>query len=302
MGAMTTPSPAVSATDFADAVLSWYDDHARDLPWRAPDRTPWQVLVSEVMLQQTPVARVLPVYESWMRRWPTPAALGADSPGEAVRMWAKLGYPRRALRLHACARALVERHGGEVPASLDDLLDLPGVGSYTARAVASFAFGQRHAVVDTNVRRVVARAVLAQGEPGLPAEARDLAMVGSLVPSEASTAARFAVAVMELGALVCTARAPRCPDCPLLRSCAWQQAGQPPYTGPAPRPQRFAGTDRQARGCLLDVLRGSDRPVSEAMLDAAWPEPIQRARALSGLIQDGLIDRLRNGQFALPAM
>lgn len=305
MSAMPAPSrsPSTASTaSFAEAALAWYDDHARDLPWRAPDRTPWQVLVSEVMLQQTPVARVLPAYSAWMQRWPSPADLSTDSPGEAVRMWAKLGYPRRALRLHACARALVEQHGGEVPADLDDLLALPGVGSYTARAVASFAFGQRHAVVDTNVRRVVARAVLGHGEPALPSEARDLAMVGALVPREASRAARFAVAVMELGALVCTARSPRCPDCPLRATCAWQRAGRPAYTGPVARPQRFAGTDRQVRGLLLDVLRGSDRPVSRVQLDAAWPEPVQRARALDGLITDGLVDPLPNGQFALPAM
>jgi A/G-specific adenine glycosylase len=293
--------PSASTAAFTGIVLAWYGRHARDLPWRAADRTPWQVLVSEVMLQQTPVARVLPVYDAWMRRWPTPGDLAADNPGEAVRMWAKLGYPRRALRLHACARVLVERHGGEVPPDIDALLGLPGIGSYTARAVASFAFGQRHAVVDTNVRRVVARAVLGQGEPGLPSEARDLATVGALVPGQPATAARFAVAVMELGALVCTARTPRCPDCPLRRSCAWQRAGRPAYTGPVARPQRFAGTDRQVRGLLLDVLRGSAGPVSEAMLDAVWAEPMQRRRALAGLIEDGLVDPLPHGQFSLPA-
>lgn len=285
---------------FSDTVLAWYAGHARDLPWRAPDRTPWQVLVSEAMLQQTPVARVLPVYEAWLRRWPTPAALAADSPGEAVRLWGKLGYPRRALRLHACAQALVERHGGEVPADLGALLALPGVGAYTARAVASFAFGQRHPVVDTNVRRVVARAVVGQGQPGLPSEARDLATVGALVPADPPTAARFAVAVMELGALVCTSRAPRCPACPLFASCAWQRAGRPDYTGPTARPQRFAGTDRQVRGLLLEVLRSSSCPVSQDRLDAAWAEPAQRARALDGLIVDGLIDPLPDGRYALP--
>lgn len=288
-------------TVLAQTVLAWYDVHARDLPWRAADRTPWQVLVSEVMLQQTPVARVLPAYAAWLSRWPAPADLAADSPGDAVRMWGKLGYPRRALRLHACAVAIVERHGGQVPDRLDALLALPGVGSYTARAVASFAFGQRHPVVDTNVRRVVARAVQGQGEPGLPSEARDLASVGALVPAGAADAARFAVAVMELGALVCTARAPRCADCPLRASCAWQRAGRPPYTGPTARPQRFAGTDRQARGRLLDVLRASAEPVPLALLDAAWPEAEQRARALDGLVADGLVDPLADGRFALPS-
>jgi A/G-specific adenine glycosylase len=167
--------------------------------------------------------------------------------------------------------------------------------------VASFAFGQRHAVVDTNVRRVVARAVAGQGEPGPPAQARDLAAVGALIPAEAATAARFAVAVMELGALVCTARAPRCAQCPLLDQCAWVLAGRPAYTGPTPRPQRFAGTDRQVRGRLLDVLRDSDVPVEPAALDAVWAEPIQRARALDGLIVDGLVEVTADGRFALPS-
>jgi adenine-specific DNA glycosylase len=153
---------------FADAVLDWYEHAARDLPWRRPDATPWAVLVSELMLQQTPVARVLPAYEAWLRRWPAPPDCAAAPAGEAVRMWGKLGYPRRALRLHEAARAIVDRHGGVVPADLDELLALPGVGAYTARAVASFAYGRRHPVVDTNVRRVVARAVLGQGDAGPP--------------------------------------------------------------------------------------------------------------------------------------
>lgn len=292
---------AARSGGLARDVLAWYDQHARDLPWRAPGRTAWQVLVSEVMLQQTPVARVLPAYDAWMARWPAPGDLAAATPADAVRMWGKLGYPRRALRLHACARALVDRHGGRVPEDLGSLLALPGVGEYTARAVASFAFGQRHAVVDTNVRRVVARAVLGQAQPGPPSIARDLVEVEALVPREAPVAARFAVAVMELGALVCTARSPSCERCPLRASCAWRRAGRPPYSGPAARAQRFAGTDRQVRGLLMDVLRSSPEPVAATALDAAWPEPVQRARALDGLVCDGLIDPLPDGRFALPS-
>jgi A/G-specific adenine glycosylase len=125
---------------FAD-LLPWYDRAARDLPWRGAHVTPWAVLVSEIMLQQTPVARVRPAYDAWLKRWPTPAALAADSTGEAVRMWGKLGYPRRALRLHECAGELVNRFGGAVPSDVDALLSLPGVGAYTARAVAAFAAG-----------------------------------------------------------------------------------------------------------------------------------------------------------------
>jgi A/G-specific adenine glycosylase len=284
-----------------DASLTWYDRNARDLPWRHADATPWAVLVSEVMLQQTPVARVLPVYEAWLRRWPTPAALAAAPAGEAVRQWGKLGYPRRALRLRECAVALVDRHGGQVPSDVDALLSLPGVGAYTARAVAAFAFGQRQPVVDTNVRRVVARAVAGQGDAGPPSTARDLAAVEALLPDEPARAARLSAALMELGALVCTARAPHCGDCPVSTHCAWRLAGCPPYDGPSRVQQRFAGTDRQVRGRLLDVLRGSDGPVTQAQLDVVWHDRVQRARALDGLVADGLVDPLPDGRYALPA-
>jgi A/G-specific adenine glycosylase len=282
-------------------VLAWYGRHARDLPWREPGAGAWAVLVSEVMLQQTPVARVLPVYEQWLRRWPAPGDLAADSPAEAVRMWGRLGYPRRALRLHECARAITARHGGAVPSDVDELLALPGIGAYTARAVASFAFRQRHPVVDTNVRRLVARAVEGAGDAGPPSNARDLAAMKPLVPDDPETAAQFAVAVMELGALVCTARAPRCGDCPLLATCAWRLAGSPPYTGPSKVVQRFAGTDRQVRGLLMAVLRDSDEPVEKVRLDAVWPDPDQRERALDSLAADGLVDPLPDGRFALPS-
>lgn len=282
------------------ALLDWYADAARDLPWRRADASPWAVLVSEVMLQQTPVPRVLPAYVSWMQRWPTPSDLAAATPGDAVRAWGRLGYPRRALRLHECATVLVERHGGEVPADLSALLCLPGIGAYTARAVAAFAFGQRQPVVDTNVRRVVARAFRGQGEAGPPSPARDCAVVAALLPAEPTRAARVSVALMELGALLCTARAPRCGACPLLDTCAWRLAGAPPYTGPRSRPQRFAGTDRQVRGLLLEVLRASPVPVERAALDVVWPDARQRARALDALVVDGLVDPLPDGRYALP--
>lgn len=294
------PGADAAPTLGGDALLKWYARSARDLPWRRPDATPWAVLVSEVMLQQTPVSRVLPAYTEWLTRWPSPAALAAVPPGAAVRAWGKLGYPRRALRLHACAVALVDRHAGEVPASVDELLALPGVGAYTARAVAAFAFGQRQPVVDTNVRRVLARLVGGQGEAGPPATARDLATAEALLPPSPRVAARVSVALMELGALVCTARTPRCADCPLRGSCAWRLAGSPPYAGPRVRPQRFTGTDRQVRGRLLDVLRASPTPVPVTALDVVWPDAVQRSRALDALIVDGLVDPLPDGRFALP--
>lgn len=281
-------------------VLAWYDHAARDLPWREPGAGAWPVLVSEVMLQQTPVARVLPAYAAWLERWPTPAALAASSPGEAVRMWGKLGYPRRALRLHACAVEITARFGGAVPPAVQDLLTLPGVGEYTARAVASFAFGQRHPVVDTNVRRVTARAVGGRGDAGPPSTMRDLAAVGALLPARPARAARFSAALMELGALVCTARSPRCEACPIADRCAWLAAGSPPYAGPAARPQRFAGTDRQVRGRSLDVVRAAATPVQKPALDLVWGDPVQRERALDSLVADGLLDPLPDGRYALP--
>ena len=180
------------STSYAEPVLAWYARNARDLPWRAPGASPWAVLVSEIMLQQTPVARVLPEYLSWMARWPTPAALAAAASGEAIRQWGRLGYPRRALRLHETATILVARHGGTVPADLDALRALPGIGSYTAAAVASFAFGQRHAVLDTNVRRVLARLVAGQPWAGTASSVSvaERRLAESLLPAEPAVAAR----------------------------------------------------------------------------------------------------------------
>ncbi len=289
------------AASLAEAVASWYPAAARDLPWRAPGVDAWAVLVSEVMLQQTPAARVEPAWRAWLARWPAPADLAADSAGDAVRMWGRLGYPRRALRLHECAQAIQARFGGRVPADVAELETLPGVGSYTARAVAVFAHGRRHPVVDTNVRRVVARAVAGRAVPGAPAAARDHAAVAALLPDDPVRAGRVSIALMELGALVCTARAPRCGACPIAAQCAWRRAGAPASTGPTVRPQRFAGTDRQVRGRLLDVLRATEAPVPRAELDLVWPDAVQRERALATLVADGLLAALPGDRFALPS-
>ena len=282
------------------AILRWYGSHARDLPWRRADASPWAVLVSEIMLQQTPVARVLPAYEAWLARWPTPPALAAAAPADAVRQWGRLGYPRRALRLHAAAQVISERHGGEVPSSVDALLALPGVGSYTAAAVASFAFGQRHAVLDTNVRRVLARMAAGQQWPARSTTAAEIALARSLLPPRPEVAARWSVAVMELGALVCTAARPQCAACPVAAGCAWRLAGSPAGNGRRAS-QSYEGTDRQCRGRLLAILRDSDGPVPAARLDAAWPDAAQRSRALASLITDGLAEPHPDGGYALPA-
>ena len=283
-----------------EPVLGWYAEHARDLPWRGPDRSPWGVLVSEVMLQQTPVDRVVPAWEAWMTRWPRLGDLAQEPAGEAVRQWGRLGYPRRALRLHAAAQACRDRFDEQVPATYEDLLSLPGVGDYTAAAVLAFAYGQRSVVLDTNVRRVLARLVTGQERAGPSISSAERAMATALVPEHDAVAATWAVAVMELGALVCTASAPRCHTCPVSHLCTWRLAGSPPHDAPARPSQRFVGTDRQVRGLLLSVLRESRDPVGQPALDAVWHDPVQRARALDGLVADGLVEPLAGSYYRLP--
>ena len=298
----TATAPAADPTDepVGETIVDWYAGAARDLPWREPGTDPWAVLVSEVMLQQTPVARVEPVWRAWTARWPTPADLAAVSPAEVIRAWGKLGYPRRALRLREAAIAITERHGGAVPADVAELEALPGVGTYTARAVACFGHGSRQPVVDTNVRRVVARLVHGRAEAA-PARAADLDDIAALAPADDERAVRFSVAVMELGALVCVAGTPRCPACPVRDRCAWRLAGSPAHDGPPRRVQRFAGTDRQVRGRLLDVLRAAHDPVDPDALVPAWEDEAQRSRCLDSLLVDGLVVQTEDGRFALPS-
>lgn len=298
---MTSRARSLPLNDLSrlhEEILAWFDRSARDLPWRR-DASPWAVMVSEFMLQQTPVSRVLPVYDAWLERWPVPAALAADSAGEAVRAWGRLGYPRRALRLHAAATAIVERHGGEVPDSLDSLLALPGVGAYTAAAISSFAFGHREVVLDTNVRRVFARVIGGEQFPSAAVTGAERDLATTLLPVR--DAHRWAAATMELGALVCTARAPRCDECPVADLCRWRAADYPAYDGPERRGQSWHGTDRQCRGRLLTVLRDAPGPVPKSALDTVWADAVQRERALDGLVADGLVEPLGNDIFALPA-
>jgi A/G-specific adenine glycosylase len=283
-----------------DAIVDWYAVAARDLPWRRPGVDAWAVLVSEVMLQQTPVARVEPVWREWMARWPAPADLAAVAPADVIRAWGKLGYPRRALRLREAAAAIVERHGGVVPSSVAELEALPGIGTYTARAVACFGYGQAQPVVDTNVRRVVARVLHGRAEAG-NARAADLTDVLELTPSDPDRARRFSVAAMELGALICVAGTPRCGVCPVRNRCTWRLSGSPAHDGPARRVQKFAGTDRQVRGKLLDVLRAAHEPVDAAALEPAWDDAVQRSRCLDSLLTDGLVEQTDDGLFRLPA-
>lgn len=301
-------------------ITGWFAETARDLPWREQHCSPWGVLVSEIMLQQTPVVRVLPVWREWLERWPTPAGLADEPAGEAVWSWGRLGYPRRALRLHAAAAAIVQEHGGKVPGTYTELLALPGVGSYTAAAVAAFAFGRRETVVDTNIRRVHARLVSGVALPSPSLNAAEMRLAAALLPDDAGTSVRWNAAVMELGALVCTARAPKCAACPVRGSCAWLAAGEPPPSY-VPKGQAWHGTDRQVRGAVMAVLRIAETPVPPEMfqhepadlgfaaegigaplsalrrLDSA---PEQLERALAGLVSDGLAEVHRGG-YRLPA-
>ena len=296
-----TDSPAEA---LRDAVSAWFDGAARDLPWRHPDRTPWGVLVSETMLQQTPVSRVEPVWRAWLERWPAPADLAAASTADVLRAWGRLGYPRRAVRLQECARAIVRDHGGEVPDDEVALLALPGVGAYTAAAVRAFAFGRRAVVVDTNVRRVLARAVAGEALARPTPTAAEHALAVTLAPSSDAEAARWAAASMELGALVCTARAPDCPGCPVRDLCAWRAAGHPPDAHAARRrAQPWHGTDRQVRGRVMAVLRDASAPVERERLLLVADDPAQVGRCLASLVEDGLAETSPGEPdlFALPA-
>lgn len=290
-------------------VIGWFEEQARDLPWRRPECTPWGVMVSEVMLQQTPVSRVLPRWEEWMRRWPTPTAT-ADAPAsEILTVWDRLGYPRRALRLQAAAQAMVERHAGEVPTTAEQLRALPGVGEYTAAAVASFAFGQPEVVVDTNIRRVHARVFSGAALPGKTYTAAQRKLAHELMPETAHDQGREACAwnasAMELGALICTAKSPQCAICPVADLCAWVAAGSPPPTEEQQtKGQAWAGTDRQVRGAIMaELRRGEPVPRGTLLENLPLPEASseQRLRCLESLLRDHLAEEY-DGRVALPGV
>ena len=273
-----------------EAICAWFDANGRDLPWHRPGTSAWGVLVSEVMSQQTPMSRVIGPWHEWMNRWPTPDDLAEEDSGEAVAAWGRLGYPRRALRLHSCAVAIATEHDGVVPNSYDELVALPGIGDYTASAVVSFAFGGRATVLDTNVRRLIARAESGIANCPTSVTRAERVVADALVPDEDVRAAKWAVASMELGALVCTARSPQCEVCPIRDSCRWVIDGKPD-NAPARRGQPWKGTDRQCRGVIMDVVRNSPRGVKVQMALSAWPEPDQASRCLESLLDDGLVHR-----------
>ena len=290
-------------------INDWYQRHARVLPWRDPQASPWAVMVSEFMLQQTPVARVLPVWNEWMQRWPTPQDLAAEPVSAAIRGWGRLGYPRRAIRLHAAAVEITTEYNGQLPSTETQLRALPGVGDYTAAAIACFAFGQASVVVDTNIRRVHARLFGGRALPEPSPRASEFARARHVQPDDHDTAVTWNISVMELGALVCTARSPKCGQCPVFEHCAWIAAGQPDphYT---PKGQPWKGTDRQVRGAIMAVLRAGEQAVDPAafladlsLQQAAAFAPLQRLnapveqreRALAGLLADGLATHAEAG-------
>ncbi|WP_054952548.1 HhH-GPD family protein [Flaviflexus massiliensis] len=280
-----------------DELAWWFDQHGRDLPWREENTPPWHILICEVMSQQTPIARVLPAWTEWTQHWPTPSAMAQSSPEEVLRAWKSLGYPRRALRMRDCAQVIVERHDGEVPDTEEELLALPGIGAYTAAAILAFGFHKRALVLDTNIRRVIGRI---HGEalpsPTLTKPERERAL--SLLPEDTAESVVWNAAVMELGALVCTARSPRCTECPLIDRCGWRELGYPPDQHASRRKtQAWEGTLRQSRGKIMGALRDSDHPLPVSELIAA--DPSQAELALAGLLEDGLVERLGD-RVALP--
>lgn len=272
----------------------WFVRHARALPWRDPSASAWHVVMSEFMLQQTPVARVLPVYERWVTLFPFPSALATVPVSEAVRQWGRLGYPRRAQRLHALSIILDQEFDDEVPSDEAVLRSLPGIGEYTAAAIVAFAFGKRSVVVDTNVRRVIARAVRGQQWPDQNLSRAEYALAASLVPASHQAAATWAAASMELGATICTAANPKCEQCPLASNCSWLKLGRPQSPRPH-RTQAWHGTDRQCRGVILQALREASGPVANGELRSLWPESEQFKRCLLALREESFIARTSTG-------
>ncbi|WP_253280597.1 A/G-specific adenine glycosylase [Arcanobacterium phocae] len=294
---MTMPENSSLYSD----LTNWFASKARPLPWRQT-RDPWAILLCEVMSQQTPVSRVEPTWYAWLERWPTPADLAAASPADVLLAWDRMGYPRRALRLRECAQAIVQQFAGNVPRQREDLLSLPGIGPYTADAVLAFAYEDYSVVLDTNIRRVLARW---HGE-ALPAPTQTQAernRATSFVPTDPAQAWRWNAAIMEFGALVCTARNPRCEECPVVDVCEWKKAGYPADAyAPTRTTQKWVGTNRQARGMIMKIFRAQpSQSFAEETLIARSQLSSQRfTPALAGLVSDGLLVQTKAGHYRLP--
>ena len=275
-------------------VLSWYKKNKRDLPWRKTDA--WGVLVSEIMLQQTPVARVLPIYIEWMKRWPTPAALAAATPAQIITAWGRLGYPRRALRLHECAKVISAKYNGRIPDTQSELRELPGIGDYTSAAIIAFAFEGRSLVLDINIRRVFARAIDGIEIPPSAPTKSERSEREKLIPAKNPHV--WAAATMELGALICTAKKPKCGQCPLADQCIWRSLDYPVSDQPK-RTQSWHGTDRQCRGVIVQALRENPALKKKEILQL-WDVPSQVEKALLTLLEDGLVVEQKGQRFSLP--
>ena len=275
-------------------VLAWYKKNKRDLPWRTTDA--WGVLVSEIMLQQTPVARVLPIYIEWMKRWPTPAALAAATPAQVITAWGRLGYPRRALRLHECAKVISTQYKGKIPETQSELRDLPGIGDYTSAAIIAFAFEGRSLVLDINIRRVFARVIDGVEVPTAAPTKSERLEREKLIPSK--NPHLWAAATMELGALICTAKNPKCGQCPLADQCIWRSLDYPLSDQPK-RTQSWHGTDRQCRGVIVQALR-ENPALSKKEIMQLWDVPSQVEKALLTLLEDGLVVAQKGQRFSLP--
>jgi A/G-specific adenine glycosylase len=275
-------------------VLAWYKKNKRDLPWRNTDA--WGVLVSEIMLQQTPVARVLPIYIEWMKRWPTPAALAAATPAQIITAWGRLGYPRRALRLHECAKVISTQYKGRIPETQSELRELPGIGDYTSAAIVAFAFEGRSLVLDINIRRVFARVIDGVEVPTAAPTKSERQEREKLIPSKNPHV--WAAATMELGALICTAKNPKCGQCPLADQCIWRSLDYPLSDQPK-RTQSWHGTDRQCRGVIVQALR-ENPALSKKEIMQLWDVPSQVEKALLTLLEDGLVVAQKGERFSLP--
>jgi A/G-specific adenine glycosylase len=275
-------------------VLAWYKKNKRDLPWRNTDA--WGVLVSEIMLQQTPVARVLPIYIEWMKRWPTPAALAVASPAQIITAWGRLGYPRRALRLHECAKVITAQYKGRIPETQSELRELPGIGDYTSAAIIAFAFTGRSLVLDVNIRRVFARVIDGVEVPTAAPTKSEREEREKLIPSKNPHV--WAAATMELGALICTAKNPKCGQCPLADQCIWRSLDYPLSDQPK-RTQSWHGTDRQCRGVIVQALR-ENPALSKKQIMQLWDVPSQVEKALLTLLEDGLVVEQKGQEFSLP--
>jgi A/G-specific adenine glycosylase len=275
-------------------IIGWFKKNQRDLPWRRSGA--WGVLVSEIMLQQTPVNRVLPIYNEWMKRWPTPRDLASATSAEVITAWGRLGYPRRALRLHNCAKVISEQYGNHVPDNEIALRALPGIGEYTAAAIVAFAFKERSLVLDVNIRRLFARAIDGVEVPKPSVTKTERKLRAELIPSK--NPHLWAAATMELGALVCSAQSPKCQICPIANQCRWRSLDFP-KSDQKKRTQAWHGTDRQCRGVIVQALR-ENKVLTQKEIRKLWHLDSQVEKALSSLIKDQLITSPKRNSYSLP--